>query len=246
MFQCVWTQNLVEINGQILADDDLEGIHIINKSAEKFTITDGQGRFLISARQNDTILISALAYKPIEIIVDALTYNSKSLKVYLEEKINVLDEVIVGKILTGNLWSDIENSDAKRSLDFYDLGIPGNTRLPLTQAERKYKDASEGNIFQGLSINVHKLLNVISGRTKRLKKYLQLEQSNNCLEMVVSEYAKALLGDLNWENERMADYFFYVSDDPKFLQFCHDYQSISMYQFLESKLESYKDNLNEK
>ncbi|WP_455170178.1 hypothetical protein, partial [Aegicerativicinus sediminis] len=181
-----------------------------------------------------------------EVIVDALTYNSKSLKVYLEEKINILDEVILGKILTGNLWSDIENSDAKRSLDFYDLGIPGNTRLPLTQAERKYKDASEGNIFQGLSINVHKLLNVISGRTKRLKKYLQLEQSNNCLEMVVSEYAKALLGDLNWENERMADYFFYVSDDPKFLQFCHDYQSISMYQFLESKLESYKDNLNEK
>ena len=238
-------QNFVEIRGQVVGEDDLEGIHIINKTSQKFTITDETGLFMLPAKQHDTILISALAYKPIEVTIDALIYNSKSLNVYLEEKINVLDEVIIGKVLTGDLWSDIENSDAKRDLDFYDLGIPGNTKLPLTQAERKYKDASEGTIFQITSINVHKLLNVISGRTKRLKKYMQLEQSNNCLELVVSEYAKVLLGDLGWEEERMADYFFFVTDDPQFLSFCRDYKDFSMFQFLQLKLEAYKKNLKE-
>ena len=241
----MWAQNLVEIRGQILADDDLEGIHIINKTSQKFTTTDEQGRFMIPAAQQDTILVSAIAYKPVEVIVDALTYNSKSLQVHLEEKVNVLDEVVVGKILTGDLWSDIENSDAKRDINFYDVGIPGNTKLPLTQAERRYKDASEGHIYTGLSVNLHKLLNVISGRTKRLKKYLQLEQSNTCLEMVVSEYAIVLLEDLEWEEERMADYFFFVSDDPRFLEYCKNFKDISMLQYLQSKLQAYKLNLSE-
>ena len=52
----------VEIRGKVIAIEDIEGVHIINITASKFTITDSQGEFLIPAKLNDTIIISGLKY----------------------------------------------------------------------------------------------------------------------------------------------------------------------------------------
>lgn len=57
--------------------------------------------------------------------------------VHLIENINVLDEVFVGKVLTGDLSIDIKNSDLKRPIDFYDVGIPRYTGIPKAQCERR-------------------------------------------------------------------------------------------------------------
>ncbi|MFT6731403.1 MAG: hypothetical protein ACJA1H_002743, partial [Glaciecola sp.] len=44
------------IKGKIIASGDVVGIHIINKTASKYTITNDLGEFLISAKLNDTIV----------------------------------------------------------------------------------------------------------------------------------------------------------------------------------------------
>jgi hypothetical protein len=66
--------------------------------------------------------------------------------VQLIEKVNQLDQVIIGKLLTGSLESDVQNSDSKTDINFYDLGIPGSTKLPMTQNERKLHDADAGPV----------------------------------------------------------------------------------------------------
>lgn len=50
----------IDINGKILAVEEVEGIHVINKTANKFTITDQNGEFVIPAKWNDTITFSSI------------------------------------------------------------------------------------------------------------------------------------------------------------------------------------------
>ena len=133
-----------DISGKIVATGDLVGIHIINKTALKYTITDDNGNFVIPAKLNDTIIVSGIQYKPVDIIITDVIMQTKAMTVNLEDNVNELDEVVVGKILTGDLLSDIENSDAKREINFYDLGIPGYTGPRMTQSERRVYEAQSG------------------------------------------------------------------------------------------------------
>ena len=52
------------INGSISnATSDVEGIHVLNISSLIATITKNDGTFQISAKQNDTLLISSRQYE---------------------------------------------------------------------------------------------------------------------------------------------------------------------------------------
>lgn len=230
----------VELKGEIKASSELEGIHILNISAEEYTITNGQGVFEIPVRINDTILVSSVQYIPKKVVVTQHLINSKFLTITIEDRINELDEVVVGKILTGDLTSDIENSDAKADINFYDVGIPGYTGKPKTQKERRLLEADGGKFvyYYGLvaTINIHKILNRISGRTKRLKHLVRLEQQDICMNKAISELSEDLFGSIEIEEELKVEFFYYASEDPKFLEVCNLESDIKLFEFLIDKL----------
>ena len=155
----------VQLNGKVSGAVEVDGIHIINKTASRFTISNADGTFVIPAKLNDTILFSGISYQPKEIVVTKFIIASKQMPIYLEELVNVLDEVVVGKVLTGNLMSDINNAELKRDLNFYDLGIPGYTGKLMSQTERRLYEATSG----GGLVPIGLIVNAITGRTKRLK-----------------------------------------------------------------------------
>ena len=236
-----------EIKGKLIASDDVEGIHILNKTASKFTISNDKGEFTIVAKATDTLFISSLVYENKEIIITEAQENSNSIEIKLEEKVNELDKVVVGKILTGSLQSDLENSDAKTEINFYDLGIPGNTKLPLTQNEKKLHDAdggSWGHIGLGFGVNFHKLLNKISGRTKKLKDIVELDDRDKCINRLRIDYESIL-----FENDTLAknlrnEYFLFSQEDENFLSLCKEDNDIKLLEFLQQKLKAYRENLN--
>ncbi|RKE98298.1 carboxypeptidase-like regulatory domain-containing protein [Ichthyenterobacterium magnum] len=227
-----------DVNGKVIASDEVEGIHIINKTANRFTITNERGEFVIPAKHSDTILVSGIKYQPKEIIVTHLQIQAKSITVYLTENINELDEVVVGKILTGDLLSDIENSDTKRDINFYDLGILGYTGKPKTQTERRLYEADHGkaiSLFDGapLKINFQKILNKISGRTKMLKNRVHFENQEKCMRSVISEFSELLFEADSLEEELRIDFFYFVSDDELFLGLCEASDDLKMLEFLQ-------------
>lgn len=236
-----------EIKGKLIASDDVEGIHILNKTASKFTISNDKGEFTIVAKATDTLFISSLVYENKEIIITEEQENSNSIEIKLEEKVSELDKVVVGKILTGSLQSDLENSDAKTEINFYDLGIPGNTKLPLTQNEKKLHDAdggSWGHIGLGFGVNFHKLLNKISGRTKKLKDIVELDARDKCINRLRIDYESIL-----FENDTLAknlrnEYFLFSQEDENFLSLCKEDNDIKLLEFLQQKLKAYRENLN--
>lgn len=240
----------IDINGRVIAEDDIEGIHIINKSANKFTITGINGKFTIPAKLHDTIVVSGIKYKQQEIIVNELIIQSQSITVFLEENIYELDEVFIGRYLTGDLRSDILNTQIKEKINFYDVGIPGFTGKPLTQSERRLFEADYGKMFALLQgslvyVNIHKILNRISGRTKRLKNIVRLETIDDCMNKAKSEFSESIFGGFDIEENQKQDFFYFASEDPRFLELCKSNYSMKMFQFLVDKLVNYQENQDE-
>jgi hypothetical protein len=234
----------VELRGRISANAELEGIYVLNITAQKFTVSNSDGSFNLPISLGDDILVSSVQYEPVTLKVDQQMMNSRFLELELKDRINALDEVIVGKILTGNLISDIENSDAERDINFYDVGIPGYTGKRKTQTERRLYEADNGDfvalyvtpIGLGLAINLHKILNRISGRTNEMKNRVRVEAQELCMTRVQSDFSDILFGEHDIEERLKFEFFLYVSEDPNFLALCNTNNGMAMFEFLTQKL----------
>jgi hypothetical protein len=241
---------LKDLKGQLIASDEVEGIHILNRTAAKYIVSDEDGSFIIPAKVSDTLVISGLKYELQEFIITKTIMDLGRFDIILIEKINELDEVIVGKILTGSLQSDIANSDAKTEINFYDLGIPGNTKMPMTQNERKLHDAGAGPIASvmggpfggGVGLNFHTLLNQISGRTKKLKAIVALDNREKCMSRLRSTYETAIFKTDTLATIYRNEYFYFCQEDERFLAICQENNDLKAIEFLKSKLKAYKEN----
>ena len=239
-----------DLKGQLIADDEVEGLHIQNRTAAKYTISDEDGSFVILGKASDTLIISGVKYQTQELIITQSSVDTGSFSVLLVEKMNELDEVRVGKILTGSLESDLENSDAKTEINFYDLGIPGNVKKPLTQNEQKLHDADAGKMVSlgggsygaSAGINLHKLLNKISGRTKKLRAIVALDNEEKCISRLRREYEEAIFKTDTLADNLKNEYFYFCQEDEGFMALCEEKNDLNAIEFLQRKLKAYNKN----
>ncbi|WP_296313491.1 hypothetical protein [Winogradskyella sp. UBA3174] len=239
-----------KLKGLLIATDDVEGIHVLNKSSIKYTVSNEDGSFVIPAKLSDTLTISSLKYKIKMVIITQSILDLGEFSVQLEEQINELNQVVVGKIYTGSLESDLQNSDAETEINFYDLGIPGFTGKPLTQNERKLFDADAGSMFSlgggsygaGGGVNFHKLLNKISGRTKKLKEIVALDNRAKCINRLRLEYESIIFEKDTLAENLKSEYFYFCEEDSDFKALCDANDDLTAIEFLRAKLVAYKKN----
>jgi hypothetical protein len=235
----------VEISGQIIANDELEGIHVINKNSYSYATTDSLGIFTIRAKQNDTVFISSIQYKPELLIIDANHIRDRYVEIALTTSLNELDEVVVGKVLTGDLGSDIINSEAERSINFYDLGIPGYTGPRLTVNERRLFEADNGSMFAvglGFSMNFYKFLNLITGRTKQLKSNVKIEKDKALIRRLKESVGPLFFKQYQLDEKHKIAFYYFCSDDEEFQARCNGRSDVEVVEFLIKKLEEFKTN----
>jgi hypothetical protein len=214
----------IELSGQVEANDDLDNIHVINKTSNFYAITTVTGDFKIKANLNDTIVFSSILYKLKEIVVSKNTYTSKYVSISLESFVNDLDEVTLGRVLTGNLDSDIANQGNKKQINFADVGIPGYTGKPLTQSARRLKEASNfmptvGGGFGGggIGLQINPIINAITGRTKELKERVVLENKTALLEKIKSQFYDSFFETHELPEDKREEFFLFCSDQPNFI-----------------------------
>lgn len=236
----------IELSGQIIANGQVEGIHVINKTAYRYATTDQNGFFIIEAKPSDSLYFSSIQYIPKTIVLSAQNISTKSITVTLSESINALDEVLIGTLLTGDLNSDIGNSDAKRPIDFYDLGIPGYTGHRMNLTERRLYDADHGVLYTGLGLNVNKLLNRITGRTKMLKEHVKLDKDKQTIRRIKEIIAPLFFINHELEKEKRMEFYFFCADAPDFQERCRGKSDVEILEFLDAQLEAFKTaNLSE-
>ena len=166
------------ISGKILVKNATpSGVHIINLVNEKEVISNENGEFKILAKVDDLLVFSSLTLDYQRKIIEVEDYNAGFFTMEMTAKINQLDEVEVVHYT---------------KINAVDLGILSKKPKVYTPAERRLENAG---VFRPTDIllipfggmPVEPLLNAISGRTKQLKKELQIERK---------EFAILKIGDL--------------------------------------------------
>ncbi|MGJ5642060.1 hypothetical protein [Formosa sp. S-31] len=228
----------IEIKGTISGDDDIENIHIINKTSQRFTVSNRFGEFVIEARLNDTIVFSAIQYTTLEVIVNPAIFASKVLDVEMVEHVNTLSEVIVGKVLTGNLFSDVQNSTARPDINFYDVGIQGYMGKQKTQPERRLHEATTG----GGIVPLNPIINAITGRTKMLKQHIALERKDDLIHNIKARLSHDFFTEHPLGDTYKMDFYYFCADDPLFMNRCKNKSDIEILIFLNEKYIQYIEN----
>lgn len=146
-----------------------EGVHVLNLVTEKSTVSDVNGNFSISAKEDDLLVFSAVHLEYARKSISKKEYEAGYVVVKLQERITELEEVVV---------TEYTKINAK------DLGIINYTPKKYTPAERKLYTATSG----GGIIPIDPILNWISGRTKMLKKEIQVEKRELLRERLETYY----------------------------------------------------------
>jgi hypothetical protein len=178
----------------VIENDSSEGIHIINKTTNLFTITNTEGVFFIEATIGDVVVISSVQYDLKVIVVDKNMYDNKEFNVTLKENLNELDEVIVGVQLSGNLNADIKDIKTKKLLSPEDVGIPVYDGI---QAE-KIIPMHKAIVFYGVGfrLDIEATYKNLSGYYKTLKTTRKLDKENNSIEIIQNFYGKQFLSSV--------------------------------------------------
>ena len=166
-FSKIITAQTLEVSGKVSSKTDVENIHIINKTAKFFTVTNQTGNFNISGKLNDTIVFSSIQHKLTEVVITEDIILSKTIFVTLEEQINELDEVIVGKIAT---QSERRLHEATSGGGFIPLNpilnaISGRTKMLKEQVKLEEKD----NLLHKIKTTLSKDFFIVYNLDERLR-----------------------------------------------------------------------------
>src|SRR5690606_25610553 len=164
-----------------------------DKAVENFGIanlnTKIEGKYVngyhqISAEIGDELFIASSEFKNFYKIVSTEDIEKGYIEVYFEEGVIALEEVVL--------------EQKKLSYGTFTSYKP----KAFTPAEARLKAASK--LYypgSGMSLGLDPLINMITGRTKRLKKEVQAEKSSSIVEFLHSNYRKYLLEDLKVSQE---------------------------------------------
>ena len=197
-----FSQSGIILQGKIITgEEDASLIHVINFSQNTGTTTGSNGTFEIRVNENDTLLFTAVQYERLEIQISPEVYKNKFLTVVLKEAINEMDELNLSNTgLTGRINTDL---DQIKTFNKYNLGIPLSTKPLPSQHDRRISSAS--------STPVDLLLNVLSGRLKKLKEEREVFQ----LISLVGKAEEALPEDFFTNYLELSE-----NDIVNFLYFC--------------------------
>lgn len=200
------------LKGKISSDDgDVSATHVLNISASKAAITDADGFFSITAKLYDTLVFSAIQFKTKELVVSQDMLASKTLFITLESSLTELDEVIVMPYnLYGELKRDMNNMQVTPDVTAASLGLPNSYVKKMSQADRQLYSAQNGG-------SIIKVLNAITGETKRLKEFAAEQRNYRRTEQIRGFYHDTLfIKQLKIPTEKINDFMYFCEIDADF------------------------------
>ena len=171
------------LSGEITNTEEVEGIHVFNKTYQKYTITDANGKFKIPVRVNDTVAFSGVKYDLKTVVITEELIENNMLSFALNTKVNELDEVYLGYRLTGNLGIDAKYIETEVPMgialtnSFRGSGKYSGTLPPDGQSRVKNEVLSSG----GGGINLLPLIGLLIPKKKPVIKTPMLGYSRNAL-----------------------------------------------------------------
>ncbi|NER09284.1 CarboxypepD_reg-like domain-containing protein [Muriicola jejuensis] len=236
-----------QLRGQIRFENKgVPDVHIMNTSAGRATISDEEGFFSVEASPGDTLLFSAVQYQRKSLVISASVLESRFVYVNLEEFVNELDEVVVRPYnLSGDLIRDMQNMKTDPVVTASTLGLPNANVKPMMQSERLLKEASIGPFQLGMitAIPFNPLINMITGRTKMLKKRVARDRKYLLTQEVRKYYPDSIfVSRMGIPADRIDDFMYYCEVDSTFDSIVSSEDHIAILNLLLIKSKAYKEN----
>ena len=167
LFPCLCFSQEMIFKGKVLANtDDLKGILIVNLTKETQTQTDSLGHFRIKAEEDDLLIFTAVHLWKVRHLVEKTDFGKENL-ISMEVKAEMLDVVEI----------------VRYNFNPEDLGIVPRGQKRLTVGERRlYTAQSEQHLGA--------LINAISGRTKMLKKLVEMEKEDKRVAALTNAFTE--------------------------------------------------------
>lgn len=169
------------IKGRLLyRNSNVVAANVVNNSAQLNTITNGEGAFEIPVRAGDELIFSSVQYKIRTLKVTAEMIKKNRIVVSINERINALDEVVVGPE-NQEKFLDLKKEEFKR----VDYTQDKSTKLINRAADTR-------QLANGLNlVNVAKLLG----------KLLSIQQKDSEKKLIPSEVLPYLFEAAFFKNE---------------------------------------------
>ncbi len=168
----------------------LVGANIINLSSYKGTSSDDSGMFNIPAKVNDSIFISFLGYKPVNIKVTPESLL-KHHNIYMSEAPYSLDEVVINNHqLTGNLHIDVNLIPIQRPINI-NPSIYASFGNPNPNALTRVND-----VLREILNPVDLIYNIFSTKGKDMRRLKKIQKEEKVREILASKFDREILSRL--------------------------------------------------
>src|SRR5690554_846166 len=193
------------IKGKIKTETpEVSGILVVNLTHQNETRTDGLGRFSIKAEIGDLLIISASHIHKRRHLVEKEDFEKE-----FELEIEALPlEIEAIEIVRSDITSE-------------SLGLVPEGQKTYTPAERRLKTATDLNLLIGFgfAFSLDPIFNAISGRTKMLKKELEIERFNKNV-MLTEDYLsdELLISKFDIPKEYTESFRMFLAENPDFMK----------------------------
>ena len=198
------SQERVQIKGFVKNDSTpLENVHVKNISSGKFSVSNSSGEFLLSLQQGDTLVLSHVGMNDLIQFIKEEDLQQQVLIFRMTESSSELREVVV---------------DETSEINAVSLGIIPKKIKKLSVNERRLKTAGDfkpkhllGIIGGGVSLDA--ILNAINGRTKKLKRNVEVEKKQRNIAFLEIHYMEYLKEEIQLSHQEAQMLIGFVIED---------------------------------
>jgi len=236
----------VMIDGRISAPlgDDVEGVVVYNLTTKKGTITDQGGDFRISVGVNDKIEVIAMQYQKFVVMVNKGVLDNRRLNIFLNESVNLLEEVIVTPYdLLGNVSIDVKKINISES-GIEEVATLTSERINDTDYEWTADELSEleNKVFLEdrmiYGLNFVNLFKVVFQDEERAENKESTDIDDKVRKMYNDEFFKT---NLALEMDQINDFIFFAEDNGLNTSYLEDGNELNLIEFLVSQSKVYKE-----
>ncbi|GGB82258.1 hypothetical protein GCM10007424_22850 [Flavobacterium suaedae] len=197
-----------ELKGKVLASDaPLHDVYVINATSGEETKTV-YGNFSISAQPGDKLVVYSPKINTRKFILHEDAFSDTPYIITVNVMPQELEEVII---------------DEYQGVDEVSLGLVPADQKKYTYTERQLKAARQFKVeppYLGtLILPIDPLVNLINGRTKKLKKQLRVEGKEQLIITLEDLYpTEKLVNELYIPKEYVAGFYHYVAENNSMAQ----------------------------
>lgn len=213
-------QKRVVKNGRIVAKYfELNDVAIANTNTKNSVYSEKGGYFKMPIALNDTLVFSSENFKPIYIVITSNDIQSRFLYVSLEPNDNTLDELVIDGTIKHNAYLEAKT----RKAGLY----------------KSLHTATSGGF-------ITQFANLLSGRTKMIKKAIALEQENDMAERMINSMSESyFVEELKLPKENIGGFGFYLLDDNDVIEAVKRRNVFQLQFLLPLKAKMYLETLKE-